>query len=375
MNISDVATLSKISFNPMELGAKEREYVLECVDSTWISSVGRFITEFEQGIATLTGAETAIACTNGEIAVHLALVALGIGAGDEVILPSLADVAMANAVINCGATPVFIDNCAHRLTLDASQLEALVTPRTKAVFAPQTYGNFCDNESIHDFAKSNNLRVLIEATHALGYKYNCESICGLCDCIIFNFSGNTIINTGEGGAIATSNTDLAAKIRLLRGQGMDPNRRYWFPVVGYNYRMTNIQAAIGLAQLEGAGERRSARSQVRSWYRTKLAALEDRVIDVGAHEEGSEAVGLCTVLLRQSAQRDRVVGALQAAGIECRPVFTPVHLMPPYARFADKRLPQAEASGAAGLNLPIHARLSEGDVERVVTALDEATRS
>lgn len=366
--------LPRISAAQPDMAGNERNYVLECVDTTWISSAGRFILEFEQEFSRYFHARNAITCTNGEMALHLALVALEIGKGDEVILPSLAEVHMAHAVSYAGATPVFLDCAPNSLTLDPATLEPRITSRTKAILAPHLYGAPCDMASIVEIAQRHGVKVIEEASDIGAGQQNVTSIGRQGDCAIFNFSGSRLINTGEGGMITTDDDDLASKIRLLRGQGMDLTRRYWFPVVGYNYRMTNIQAAIGLAQLEHAYERAEAWRKVATWYEEKLVRLGDRLSSLPPKDAARHASGAYTVRLadHDANSRDIIIAYLEAGGIESTRVVAPIHLMPPYAHLNTGELRWAEAIAKNGLNLPVHADLAEADVERVVVTLVEA---
>ncbi|UAL11781.1 DegT/DnrJ/EryC1/StrS family aminotransferase [Caulobacter segnis] len=363
----------RISVAAPSLDGNERDYVLECLDSTWISSVGRFITDFEKAFADYCGVKHAIACNNGTTALHLALVALGVGPGDEVIVPSLTYIASANAVTYCGATPVLIDNDPRTFNLDPAKLEALITPRTKAIMPVHLYGQVCDMDPILDVARKHGLKVVEDAAEAVGATYKGKMSGALGTCATFSFFGNKIITTGEGGMITTDDDELAAQMRLLRGQGMDLNRRYWFPVVGFNYRMTNIQAAIGLAQLERVDEHLAARQQVVAWYDEKLSRLGNRVIKPHVEDTGRHVFWMYTVRLGEglAISRDQVIKDLDGLGIESRPVFYPMHVMPPYAHLATGDLANAEVCGADGLNLPTHAGLSEADIDRVIAALDQ----
>lgn len=366
-------SLPRISVAAPRLDGNERDYVLECLDSTWISSAGRFITDFEKAFADYCGVKHAIACNNGTTALHLALVAMGIGPGDEVIIPSLTYIASANAVTYCGGTVVLVDNDPATFNIDPARIEAKITPRTKAIMPVHLYGQVADMDPILEIGRKHGVMVIEDAAEAVGATYKGRMSGALGDCATFSFFGNKIITTGEGGMITTNDDALAATMRLYRSQGMDPNRRYWFPVVGFNYRMTNIQAAIGLAQLERVDAHLAARQQVVAWYDDKLSRLGNRVIKPYVAPTGRHVFWMYTVRLGEglSTSRDQVIRDLDALGIESRPVFHPMHVMPPYAHLATDDLKQAEACGADGLNLPTHAGLTEADIDRVVAALDQ----
>ena len=356
------------------LDGRETEYVMECLQTGWISSLGRFIGDFERAFADYCGVRHAVACNNGTTALHLALVALGVGPGDEVIVPTLTYIASANTVSYCGATPVFVDSEPATFNIDPAKLEAAITPRTKAIMPVHLYGHPADMDPIREIAARHGLLVVEDAAEAIGATYRGRRTGGLGDCAAFSFFGNKIITTGEGGMVTTDDDALAERLRLYRSQGMDPARRYWFPVIGYNYRMTNIAAAIGLAQLERIESHLAARRRVAQGYDRRLAALEGRIVRPVTEPWADNVYWMYTVLLAPGERRtrDAVIAALDRAGVETRPVFHPLHVMPPYEGLARGAFPQAEDIGARGLNLPTHAQLDDADLDRVVAALADA---
>lgn len=353
------------------LTGNEKAYVMECLDTTWISSAGRFITEFEQGFARFTGTRHAVATNNGTTALHLALVALGVGPGDEVIVPTLTYVASTNAIRYVGATPVLVDADPRTLNLSPEDVLAKITPRTKAVIPVHLYGHPCDMDPIVEACRARGISVLEDAAESHGALYKGRPTGSLGDVATFSFFGNKIVTTGEGGMVVTDDDALEKVLRLYRGQGMDPERRYWFPVVGFNYRMTNIAAAIGCAQLEHVDELLAARRQVARWYAEHLAGSEDLVVQPVQEEWAHHAYWIYNVLLAPGAtagQRDAVMAAMDADGIETRPVFYPMHVMPVYT--ADSALfPVATDLAQRGINLPTHGLLTEEDVARVCERL------
>lgn len=356
------------------LDGREREYVLECLDSTWISSAGRFIGEFEARFAEFCGVKHAVATNNGTTALHLALVALGVGPGDEVIIPTLTYVATANAVRYCGATPVLADCDPATMNLDPARVAELVTERTRGVIPVHLYGHPADMDPINRLAQQHGLFVLEDAAEAVGATYRGKRTGSLGDCAVFSFFGNKIITTGEGGMVTTNDDALAAKLRLYRGQGMDPERRYWFPVIGYNYRMTNVAAAIGLAQLERIEHHLRRRREVAAAYETRLRALGDAVVRPRTEPWAEHVFWMYTVLLGDApgVARDEVMRRMEEAGVETRPVFHPMHVLPPYRGLALRPFPYADLCSARGINLPTHALLTEADIDRVCSALKAA---
>lgn len=353
------------------LDGREAEYVLECLSTSWISSKGRFITEFENAFAEFCDVKHAIATCNGTTALHLALVALGIGPGDEVIVPTLTYIASANAVRYCGATPVFVDNCVHTFNMDPNEVAAKITPQTKVIMPVHLYGHPVDLSPIMRLAKEHRIFVVEDAAEAVGARYNGRRIGSHGTCATFSFFGNKIITTGEGGMVTTNDDELACRLRLLRGQGQDPDRPYWFPVIGYNYRMTNIAAAIGLAQVERAEFLLQTRKQIAKGYHERLRHLSEKIALPQTEPWADHVYWMYTILLREgvSKSRERVMQDLDAAGIETRPVFYPLHILPPYRGDAKGPFPRAEFCGSRGINLPTHGRLTEPDIDRVAEAV------
>lgn len=351
-----------------DLSGKESQYVAECVESTWISSAGRFISEFESAFAKIAGTRHVIATNNGTTALHLALVALGIGPGDEVIVPTLTYIATANAVRYCGATPVLADVEPDTMNLDPRDIEHRITERTRAIVPVHLYGHPADMPAIMAIAERHGLKVIEDAAEAHAARVDDRPVGSLAHVGTFSFFGNKIVTTGEGGAVTTDDDELAARLRLLRGQGMDPQRRYWFPEVGFNYRMTNVAAALGVAQLERLDEFLARRDEIGALYDRLLGGMDGLTLPV--ERPGTDRVHwIYTVLVDgfTEHQRDALIEALRADDIETRPVFYPLHVMPPYA--SDERFPVAERLGAEGISLPTHVLLEDEDIERVCSSL------
>ena len=234
----------------IDLNGNELLYVTEAIKSTWISSSGKFITQFESMFAEFCSTNHAVATSNGTTALHLAIESLNIGSGDEVIVPSLTFAATANAILHSGATPVFVDSLNYHWNIDPEKISGAITPKTKAILAVHLYGHPCDMTQIMKIAKKYNLFVIEDCAEATGATINGEKVGSIGDIGCFSFFGNKIITTGEGGMCITNNADLNERMRLLRDHGMDKSKKYWHTEIGYNYRMTNLNAAIGVAQME-----------------------------------------------------------------------------------------------------------------------------
>jgi perosamine synthetase len=346
------------------LAGREREYVLEALDSNWISSQGPFNERLEHAFADHAGVRHSLVCTNGTTALHLALASLGVGPGDEVICPALTYVATANAVRYCGAEPVFVDVNEATWTIDPDQLSAVLTPHTRGVIAVHLYGQVADLEAICAFAARHDLFVVEDAAEAHGAEHRGKRVGSIGDVGTFSLYGNKIITAGEGGVVTTDDDHLAERIALLRGQGQDPARRYWFTAVGFNYRMTNLAAAIALGQLEMIDWHLARRAEVARWYAELLDGVDGLKLATSAATGGVD--WLVSALVPASA-RDGIAASLASRGVETRPFFPPLHTLPPYA-VDGARFPVAERLAATGLNLPTSARLSRDDVEYVVRA-------
>jgi perosamine synthetase len=346
------------------LNGREREYVLDCLDTSWISSTGKYVSAFEEGFAEFCGLPHAVACCNGTVAVHLALLAAGVGPGDEVIVPTLTYVASANPIVYAGATPVFVDAEPVTWNMDPAAVAAAVTDRTRAIVVVHLYGHPVDMDPILATARAHGLVVVEDAAEAHGAEYKGRRTGGLGDVGTFSFYGNKIITTGEGGMVTCADAAMAARIRQWRGQGQDPERRYRFPVVGYNYRMTNVAAAIGLGQLERIDWHMQRRREIATWYRDELGALPGVLLSPEQPWARSAFWISCMILAgAPETERDALMGRLAELGIETRPFFYPIHTMPMYAGEAGRgAFPVAEELAAGGINLPSGAGLTREDV-------------
>jgi len=350
------------------LAGNEKKYVNQCLESGWISGSGNYVEAFEKGFADFCGVDHAVSIVNGTAALHVALLALGIGHGDEVIVPDLTFIASANAVTYCGAQPVFADVDAATWTLDPHAAAAKISARTKAIMPVHLYGHPADMTPILELAKEHDLRIIEDAAEAHGAEYKGQRVGSIGDIAAFSFFGNKVVTTGEGGMITTNDEKLAARARLLKGQGMNPERRYHFPIVGYNYRMTNLQAAIGAAQMERIDWFIERRREVAAWYDNALKNLP--VTTMTEASWAKSVYWLYSICVPEGIDRDLLMARLLDKGIETRPFFYPTHLQPPYLRAAEgQTFPVTTKLGAQGLSLPSSARLSKEEVAYIADAL------
>lgn len=341
----------------------EKKYVNDCIDSTWISSIGKYINSFEKKFAEFINVKYAISCCNGTVALHLPLLAYDVKPGDEIIVPTLTYIATANAVKYCGATPVFVDSEPETWNMDPDKIEAKINKKTRGIIVVHLYGHPVNMDPIMKIAKKHKLFVIEDAAEAHGAKYKNKIVGSIGHVGTFSFFGNKIITTGEGGMVVTNNKKLAEKIKILKEQGMNPKRRYWFLKVGYNYRMTNIQAAIGLAQLEKVDWHMNMRKRVAKLYYENLKSISQFVELPIEKKWAKHSYWMFSIFLKNSVKltRDKFMQLLQKEGIETRPVFYPVTDMPPYKNI-DEKFPVAGKIAARGINLPSHAGLTKKDI-------------
>lgn len=364
--------MSRISIANPVFNGNEKKYLNECIDTGWVSANGRFIKEFEEKFAEYCGCKYGISCCNGTVTLHTILLGLGIGEGDEVIMPTLTYIATANAVKYCGAKPVFVDSDEATFNIDPAKIEEKITERTKAIMPVHLYGLASDMDAINEIAKKYNLVVIEDAAEAHGAEYNGEKVGALGDVASFSFFGNKVITCGEGGMIITNNKSLYEKMKLLKSQGVSAKKRYWHDIVGYNYRMTNMQAAVGLGQLENIEWHLKQRKRVAVLYKQYLGDFGEYVRLQAEPDNCKSVYWMSNIILsdKVAKNRDQVMAEMEAREIEMRPVFYPMHIMPPYY---DKNAgcPVAEKIASRGISLPSHALLTEMDIEYICDSLKE----
>jgi|SRR5579862_130018 len=354
------------------IGEREVELVADAVRSGWVSSLGEYVTAFEEELARRCGAAYAVATSNGTAALHLALAVAGVGPGDEVILPSLTFVATAAAVRYLGASPILADSDPTHWCIDPNDAASRVNARTRALVAVDLYGHPADMDALASIATEHDLVLVEDAAEALGAVYRERPAGSLGRLGVLSFYGNKLITTGEGGAVLTDDPVLAERARFLRDHAMDPKRRYWHAEIGFNYRITNLQAALGVAQLERLDEFLERKRAIAAAYR---AGLED-VPGMSFQDEAdwaSSSWWMPTLRIHgdRGIDRDELATRLRADGVDSRPAFVPLHLLPPYRQ--EGSLPVAEAVGREGLSLPSGTSLSEAELEYVIASVRKAT--
>ncbi|MEI8006497.1 MAG: DegT/DnrJ/EryC1/StrS family aminotransferase [Bacteroidota bacterium] len=358
---------------PSFLG-NEKKYVLDALESGWISSIGPYIDRFEKDFAAYHGVKHAIATHNGTIALHLALSAAGIQTGDEVIVPDLTFIATANVVRYCNALPVLTDVNINDWNISPEFISAAIRPSTKAVIPVHLYGNPAKMTEIMQLAGEHNLFIIEDCAEATGALAGNRKVGTFGHISCFSFFGNKILTTGEGGMCITSDDALAEKMRILRDHGMNRKKKYWYDQLGFNYRMTNMQAAVGLAQLEQLDTLLASRDAIRSHYKQRLSSCEGIVFQ---ETNGNRHVNwLVTVRLKglDQEKRDAVIQELSRENIDSRPVFYPIHFMqfyedPKYI-YGDCR--NSVNIAGEGISLPTYVGLEEEKIDYIAACLIRA---
>jgi perosamine synthetase len=351
------------------IGARERELVLDALDSGWVSSIGKYIDEFEAKFAEYCGIKYALAVSNGTTGLHLALATLGLGAGDEVIIPDLTFVATANAVAYTGATPVLADVDPDTLCIDITSVKSLITSRTKAIIPVHLYGHPADMDALIELADAHGLDLIEDAAEAHGAEYKGRRVGGFGKCGVFSFYGNKVVTTGEGGMLTTDDPDFYQHARRLRDHAMSPDRRYFHIERGFNYRMTNLQAALGVAQMEQIEDFLERRAEIMSWYSSVIPGSDTVRLNRVKNWAKSAFWMICLEVDGFDEQRrDAFMASLKKQGIDSRPYFCTMSSMPMYAQ---KPLPVATRKAQSGINLPSFFDLSQKDVERIGSVVNE----
>lgn len=360
--MSEFIPISRPSITQLEI-----QYVNEAVSSGWVSSLGKFVDLFEEGFAAFCGAQHAVSTCNGTAAIHLSLKAYGIGPGDEVIVPDLSFIATANAVLHAGATPVFADVDPVTLCLDPESVSANLSPKTRALMPVHLYGHPAEMDPLMAIADQHDLVVIEDAAESHGSTYRGNRVGSLGHCGTFSFYGNKNMTTGEGGAIVTNDAEFAKRCRVIRDHAMDPDKRYWHNEVGFNYRLTNIQSALGYAQLQRAEELLSRRVEIFKCYEKGLGDVPGLKLNrTLPHCTNSYWIVCAEIDGLDCAKRDLLMAALRKREVDSRPYFYPMSDMP---YFDKANTPATHDVYQRGINLPTFFDLTDQQIDRVAVAL------
>ncbi|MCU1349559.1 MAG: putative aminotransferase [Acidobacteria bacterium] len=353
------------------LDGNELRYVTECIETNWVSSEGPFVRRFEEAFAAAAGCRFGIACSSGTTALHLLLATIGLQPGDEVIVPAFTMIATANAVTYTGASPVLVDAEPVTWNLDVELVERKITPRTRAIVVVHTYGHPVDVDPLRALAADRGLYLLEDAAEGHGAVYRGRCVGSLGDAAIFSFYGNKIVTTGEGGMITTNDERIAALARQLRGHAFSPVRHFWHEHLGFNYRMTNLQAAVGLAQTERLETLVETRRRNARRYAGALADVPGLTLPA-ERPDVTNVFWMYALLVEDEfgCSRNDLRRALAARGIETRSMFIPIHVQPIYRQaFRGERYPVAEELCRKGLYLPSGPGLRAADVDYIAAAI------
>ena len=354
--ILDISTIEKIRRFPLatpSLGYQELSNVTDAIKTGWVSSRGPYIRRFEEDFQSYLGGGYAVAVTNGTCALQIGLMSLGIKKGDEVIVPSFTFGGSINAIINAGATPVIADVDIKNWTLDLKNIKKKITKKTKAIMPVHIYGQPYEIDQVKKFAKEKKLMIVDDCAEAVGAIYK-KKVVGLeNDCSCFSFFANKTITTGEGGMAVFKRKEIAEKARILINQGLSNNKRYYHDFAGTNSRITNLQAAMGVAQMKIIKKLLANRKKIFSNY-DKIFKTKKFLTLLNKNEWSENSYWLYTLLINDITEkkRDLLITKIQNLGIECRPGFYALHKMKPFKRYADGEYPNTEYLSKTSISLP-----------------------
>ncbi|HBT50418.1 MAG TPA: LegC family aminotransferase [Caldanaerobacter subterraneus] len=346
--------MSELYLDSPNLGELEKEYILKALDTNFVSTVGPFVPEFEEKFARYLRVTSCVAVQSGTAAIHVALYELGIKEGDEVIVPAITFVATVNPIVYCGATPVFVDIDKDTWNIDPKEIEKAITSKTKAIIPVHLYGNPCDMDEIMRIAEEYGLYVIEDATESLGAEYRGRMTGTIGHIGCFSFNGNKIITTGGGGMISTNNAKWAAHIKFLVNQARDVSQGYFHPEIGFNYRMTNLEAALGLAQLERLPEFLKKKRMYFETYKKIFEGIEEITFQK-EYEGAISSAWLPSIKIdckKVNMTIPEIQSKLKERGIPTRRIFNPIIDFPPYVKYKKGSYSNSYEIFENGLSLP-----------------------
>lgn len=367
-----------IPVNEPLLDGNEKKYLNECIDTGWISSEGPFIKKFEEGMASYVGRKYAVAVTNGTAALEMAIVALGIGKDDEVIMPSFTIISCAQAVVKAGAKPVLVDSEFDSFNMKVEDIEAKITPKTKAIMIVHIYGLPVDINPILELAKKYNLKIIEDSAQMHGQTYNGKKCGSFGDISTFSFYPNKHITTGEGGMVLVDDEVLYEKCKSLRNLcfSSDSNKRFIHEELGWNLRMTNIQAALGVAQLERIDEFVAKKRLIGNMYQELLSDIKTINLPIISNDFAENIYWVFAITLKDEYERNakEIMQELGKKGVGTRPFFYPMHLQPVFHKmglFGNENYPNATKLYERGFYIPSGIAITKEQIEKVAKILKE----
>lgn len=355
-----------------EIRGNEWKNIKKCLDTNWVSSAGNFVNQFEEEFSKYIGSKKAVVTINGTVALELALRTLGIGEGDEVIVPSMTFISPINTIKYVNAEPVFVDVCRDTYVMDANKIEMLITKKTKAILPVHLYGHPVDMDKVMEIARKYKLYVIEDATESLGstYKGKATGTIGHIGC--FSFNGNKLITTGAGGMLVTNTIEYAERASFLSNQTkvVNENRGFYHSEIGYNYRMPNLLAAMGCAQLENIDEYIEIKRNNAEYYNTLLQGVEGIALPIEKNEI-KNVFWLYSIVIESNynLSRDALINILRENNIESRPFFSSVHKMPPYINSRRGKLNVTDELVDKGINLPSSVGLTKKEIEKICSVI------
>lgn len=358
----------EIFLDAPNIGQKEKDYLIKCIDSTFVSTVGPFVPEFEGKFAHYVGTKRAISTQSGTAAIHLALIELGIGPGDEVIVPVTTFIATVNPVVYVGATPVFVDIDPETWNIDPDKIEKVITKKTKAIIPVHLYGNPCEMDSIMEISEKYGIPIIEDATESLGATYRGKKTGTFGKFATFSFNGNKVITTGGGGMITTNNEESAYHMKFLVNQARDTSKGYYHPEIGYNYRMTNLEASMGLAQFERLSEFLEKKRKFNKIYREEFENIK-KIKMQKEYQECESSWWMSSIIIDSEKEIPEIQEELKKEGIPTRRIFIPITEFPPYKKYANSDYKNAYYIYEKGLNLPGSTLNSEKQIKKIVGSI------
>ncbi len=355
-------------FEPYFIG-NEKKYLMDCIDTSWISSQGEYITKFEEALADYHSVKFAIVTSNCTTALHLSLKSLGVGKGDEVICPDLTFIAPANMIALSGAKLVLVDINEKTLTIDPVLLEKKITKKTKAIIVVHQFGHPGHMDEIISLAKKYKLKIIEDNAESIGAYYKGRLLGTFGDIATYSFFGNKILTTGEGGALITNDENVAIKCRELRDHGMNHKKKYHHLYLGYNYRMTNMQAALGLAQIEKLDDILAIRREQMDFYYKELGNIEG--ISLRKYSDWCNPVHwMMTLTLDEQYNRNDFLKYMKSNGVDCRQMINPVHKAEHFKKmFLSESFRNSKSISRKSIHLPSSTGLKEQDLNHITSTL------
>lgn len=365
-----------IPVNTPLLSGNEEKYLVECIRTGWISSEGPFISRFEKEFAQYIGRAEGIAVSNGSAALDIAIKALNLGPGDEVIMPAFTIISPAQSVVSSGAVPVLVDSDADTWNMNVGEIEARITPKTKAILVVHIYGLPVDMDPVLELCRKHDLLLIEDAAEMHGQEYKGRKCGTFGDISIFSFYPNKHITTGEGGMLVTDNVQLAERCKKLRNLAFEPNgRRFVHEEIGWNYRMTNLQAALGVAQLEKIDAHIERKRQIGDRYNQGLEGIAKLQLPLKSTGYATNIYWVYAMIAETEEATNAIVAKLNAAGIGTRPFFWCIHEQPVFRRmglFENEKYPVAEKIARCGFYVPSGLGLTDGEIDIVIETLHKS---